>query len=62
MLTRERQAEVVKAAKRGQVRRGKGSVVHVEVFDDGCVGTSIIPRISACIRAWGSITDPHPHL
>ncbi|GAB2472138.1 hypothetical protein GCM10027030_03260 [Luteococcus sediminum] len=42
VLTGDGQAEVIETAERGQVRGGEGSVVHVEVFGDGCVGTSII--------------------
>ena len=42
VLTGDGQAEVIETAERGQVRGREGSVVHVEVFGDGCVGTSII--------------------
>jgi hypothetical protein len=38
------EAELVKAAERGQVRAGEGSVKHVEVFRMGGVGTPIIGR------------------
>ena len=38
------EAELIKAAKRGQVRGIKGSVEHVEVFRMDSVGTSIIGR------------------
>lgn len=39
MLTSDPQSEVVKTAERGQVRRGEGSIVHVEVFGDGRVNS-----------------------
>ncbi|WP_222861894.1 hypothetical protein, partial [Arthrobacter echini] len=38
------QSKLIKAAERGEVRRVKGSVGHVEVFRVGSVGTSIIGR------------------
>ena len=38
------QAELTKAGEARQVRVVKGSVRHVEVFQMGCVGTSIIGR------------------
>ena len=44
VLTGDGQAEVVETTERGQVRGREGSVVHVEVFGDGCVGTSIVAQ------------------
>ena len=38
------QAELIQAAERGQVRAAEGSVRHVEVFQMGGVGTSILGR------------------
>lgn len=40
------------------VRLGKGSVVRVEVFGDGCAGTSITPRTSSRKPAQEAATDP----
>jgi hypothetical protein len=36
------QTQTVKTAKRGQIRRGEGSVRHVEVFPMGSVRTPIM--------------------
>lgn len=36
--------QLVQAGEGGQIRGGEGSVKHVEVFDDGRAGTSIIRR------------------
>src|SRR5699024_1910880 len=38
------EAELIKAGEARQVRGVEGSVRHVEVFQMGCVGTSIIGR------------------
>ena len=42
VLAGHRQAEVIEAAERGQIRRAEGSVVHVEVFWMASVRTSTI--------------------
>ena len=44
LLTAGPQTQVIQSAERGQVSRAEGSVTHVEVFQVGGVGTSIIER------------------
>jgi hypothetical protein len=44
MLPDDDEAELVQTAERGQVRADEGSVGHVEVFQMGGVGTSILGR------------------
>jgi hypothetical protein len=41
-LSGDLQAEAIQAAERGQIRRGEGSVRHVEVFPMGSVRTPIM--------------------
>mgnify|MGYP000988481541 FL=1 len=61
VLTSRPQAEVIKASERGQISRGEGSVVHVEVFGGGRVRTSIIHGPRTLVRTRARPTDPHPH-
>ena len=53
------ETELVKSAERSEIRRGEGSVEHVEVFQMGSVGTSILEDLDPYPRT-SERTPPTP--